>query len=530
MSKRNKSEHWTSVEQKQEIGSAMAIATTANLLLGLRWSEPGKHYTDLMVEQAGIDRNLCDGGTKYILIPMLPFAVELCLKALKAQGGNEFIRTHNLKSLWQDLSEGEQAEVRRRVENPECRKHESKQREACGITGQMRTLDEVIEAHQNDFDDWRYVADGVKKLTTEKGSISIDEAFMDLFRIVNACVEYHKEREGHHASAITREKQSQTPNRIITIAKTGIVERGSVRVMVTRESIESVVAQIDQGLAIPVIPNHDPFAMPIGKVTEAWVEPLGDEHAVRGRIHIDEVPSVEVHRDTGVALMRLDFNETPKPFARKAYGKTDKGLCTLSVEMANFDSVEDYTRFADDVRLIDDSIVCGNDLGRHSLTPEPLIEFIVSNPELASILAWLLRRAEKFVRHTVDETFKMVGSYISGTLSARIIRILRAYTSRRAKDHRATVVQIIIPGEVELCLLVKIESNEEFPILCLKKIADELEKYRDVLNGADKIILARVGTNDWKFLYATTRSGKVIGTRECYENTLATMRSVGQDV
>lgn len=31
-----KKDHWTSVEQKQAIGSAMAIATTANLLLGLR--------------------------------------------------------------------------------------------------------------------------------------------------------------------------------------------------------------------------------------------------------------------------------------------------------------------------------------------------------------------------------------------------------------------------------------------------------------------------------------------------------------
>ena len=519
MSKRNKKDRWTSVEQKQGIGSAMAIATTANLLLGLRWSDPGKHYTDLMVEQAGIDRELCDGGTKYVLIPMLPFAVELCLKALKAQGGNEFIRTHNLKSLWQDLSKEEQAEVRRRVESPEYRKHESKQRESCGITGEMRTLDAVIEAHQNDFDEWRYVADGVRRLTKEKKSISIDEAFMDFFIIVNACVEYYKAREGYHVSAITREEQPQTPDRIITIAKTGIVERGSARVRVTREAIESAATQIDQGLAIPVILDHDPFAMPFGKVTEAWVESLGGEHAVRGRIYIDEVPSVGAHRDTGVPLIRLDFEEAPKPFVRKAYGNADKGLCKLSVDMANFDSVEDYTRFADDVRLIDESIVCGNDLGRHSLTPEPLIEFIVYNPELAAILAWILRRAEKFVRHTFDETFKRVGNYISGALSTRIIGILRAYTSRRAIDHRATVVQVIIPGELELCLLVKIESSEEFPILCLKEIADEIEKYRDVLNDADKIILARVKTNDWRFLYATTRSGKVIGTLECYENT-----------
>ena len=186
---------WTPVEQKQMIGSAMAIATTANLLLGLRGTKIGKKYTDLMVKQAGMDKELCDAGTKYILIPMLPFAVELCLKGIKAQGGNEFIWTHNLKSLWEDLNKKEQAEVRKRAEDPAWRKEERKQRKAFGITGKMRKVDEVIEAHQNDFEDWRYVADGVKKLTKKRKALRIDEAFMDLFRIVHACVEFHKERD-----------------------------------------------------------------------------------------------------------------------------------------------------------------------------------------------------------------------------------------------------------------------------------------------------------------------------------------------
>ena len=186
---------WTPVEQKQMIGSAMAIATTANLLLGLRGTKIGKKYTGLMVKQAGMDKELCDAGTKYILIPMLPFAVELCLKGIKAQGGNEFIWTHNLKSLWEDLNKKEQAEVRKRAEDPAWRKEERKQRKAFGITGKMRKVDEVIEAHQNDFEDWRYVADGVKKLTKKRKALRIDEAFMDLFRIVHACVEFHKERD-----------------------------------------------------------------------------------------------------------------------------------------------------------------------------------------------------------------------------------------------------------------------------------------------------------------------------------------------
>ena len=68
-------------------------------------------------------------------------------------------------------------------------------REAYEITGKTRTVDEVIEAHRNDFEDWRYVPDGVKNLKDEKKAIPIDEAFIDLVGIVNACVEYHQSRD-----------------------------------------------------------------------------------------------------------------------------------------------------------------------------------------------------------------------------------------------------------------------------------------------------------------------------------------------
>lgn len=529
MSKRQERQHWTSVEQKQAIGSAMAIATTANLLLALRRSEPGKHFTDLMVEQAGMDRDLCDGGTKYILIPMLPFAVELCLKALKAQGGNEFIKTHNLKCLWEDLSKEEQDQVREYMQNPERIKHEVRQRQACGITTDIRTVDQVIETHKNDFNDWRYVVDGVKRLTEKKKAINLDEAFLDFFRIVSACLECHKERGGRDTSGVTRKDQIQMSDRIIPIAKTGVVERGGARVMITKESIEPVVEQINEGPAIPVTVDHDPFVMPIGKVKEAWIESFGDEHVVRGRIHLEENPSGEVHSATGTVLIRLDFSEIPKAFVKKAYGKGDKSPLELSIDLANFSSMDDYARFADEVRLIDDSIVCDNGLGRHSLTPEPFIEFIVSNPEIAAILAWILRRFEKFARHTADETFKKVGDYVSGVLSTRIVEILRAYRSHKSEDDRAIVIQIISQGEPEVCLLVKIESDEDFPTLCLKKIVDELEEYRDVLADASRIVLSRVGTDGWKFLYATTQSGEVIGTEECYNKTLDSIRNLGKD-
>ena len=96
-----------------------------------------------------MDRELCQAGTNYILIPMLPFAVELCLKGIKSQGG-EFLWTHNLKSLWEDLDEVERVGVRKRVEDAAWRSEERMRREALDITGAIRTVDQVMKVHQNE--------------------------------------------------------------------------------------------------------------------------------------------------------------------------------------------------------------------------------------------------------------------------------------------------------------------------------------------------------------------------------------------
>ena len=177
----------------------MAIATTANLLLGLRWTERGREYTNWMVAHERMDKELCGAGTRYILIPMLPFAVELCLKAIRSLDGAECIYTHNLKSLWNDLDEPERAEIRRRVNDPAWRREEGIRREALGITEAMRTVDQVIEIHQNDFEDWRYVANGERNLREERKRVRIDEALLDLYGIVYACVEYHQSRDASNA-------------------------------------------------------------------------------------------------------------------------------------------------------------------------------------------------------------------------------------------------------------------------------------------------------------------------------------------
>ena len=109
--------------------------------------------------------------------------------------GGEFLWTHNLKSLWKDLDEVEQVGIRKRVNSPAWRNEERPRRETLGITGEMRTVDQVVEVHQDDFEHWRYVIDGERNLTEERAHVITDETIMDLYGLVYASVEYHQSRD-----------------------------------------------------------------------------------------------------------------------------------------------------------------------------------------------------------------------------------------------------------------------------------------------------------------------------------------------
>ena len=319
---------------------------------------------------------------------------------------------------------------------------------------------------------------------------------------------------------------------VAIVARTGIVEQGGVKTLITREAIESIPEQIGGDRAIPVVPDHDPFCLPIGKIKEAWVEPHGNEYAAIVRMHIEDVHSIQMHRRSGVELVRLDFEDSPEPFIESRYRNREQPKDTLSVDLANFDNPQDYTKFANDVSLIDDRIICDSAIGRHSLVPEPLIQFVLSDPEMCAALAigvWALRRAENFVRYTVDETLRKMADDISDSFSMKMKKILRAYGSHQSEHNGPSITQIIIPGNTELILLVETELDEEFPTLDIEKLTAEIEKFGDLLQEADSATFVRVGVNDWKFQFLTTRSGKVAGTLNCYERTKKLMRDMEKD-
>ena len=313
------------------------------------------------------------------------------------------------------------------------------------------------------------------------------------------------------------------PGFVALMATTRPVTQGNIETIIMREALDSFAEQINADRAMRFTVEHDPSLMPIGKITEAWVEAQGNDYALMARYHVEDSYTRATHVASGQELVILSFEDDPRPFTSLAYGNALESGDALGVDVANFGTYEDYNRFEEDVRAIDNSVVCEQSIERRSIAPEPIIELVVSHPYLSAALplgVWAARRIEKFISYTVDETLRKIGDDISDKLSRKLRAIIRAYSAHRKDDNRPTTIQLVVPGEPRLILLIRVQPDEDFPTINLAAAADQIEQYTDIMQGADNAVFERSGGDDWRFLYLTTKSGKVIGDADCCERTV----------
>lgn len=308
------------------------------------------------------------------------------------------------------------------------------------------------------------------------------------------------------------------------LAKTGVVQQRDIETLITREALQSLVDQLNMERSMPFIVEHDPTAMPIGKVTQAWLEPSGADWVAKGRIYVERSGRRVAHTQSGEELVYLDFEDAPEPFTRR-YEYRDSQAISVGTDSANFANIADYLAFKEALERIDSNIA-QKDIGRHSAIPEPLIEFIFSYSVLGTFLAlWLARRVTKVATYVVDETLKKAADQLVDTIASKISETVRAFREHQAEVDAPVVNQLVIPGETTLVLLVSLDAGDEFPGIDLKKLTREMEKYGDLLGDAEEARFSWSG-DSWKFLYMKTRSGQAIGTTECFDRTL---RRLGRD-
>ena len=272
--------------------------------------------------------------------------------------------------------------------------------------------------------------------------------------------------------------------------------------------------------------EHDPHYFPLGKVADVSIRDRPEDIVLT--VSIDDTRSIRrfCHQATQRHMVEIEFVNDSRPFVHHAIDDQSP-LIEVDVDIVNFDDISRHREFAaratDPIHHADKAGL----LARRSATPEPLIQFLVANPELTAVLLGTLRRGERFLRYTLDETMRKLGDDISDAISRRIRRIVKVYNEERSTDDRDPTSHLVIGTNPEINLLTRTTRLEQDTDVGLGSLVSQMELHKDLLASAESVTFARSdGKTPWRLLYMETSSGNVITTADCYEETTRSLNLV----
>ena len=292
-------------------------------------------------------------------------------------------------------------------------------------------------------------------------------------------------------------------------------------VRLSAESFSELPVQTNGDNAVRMGLEHDPHYLPLGKIARTTVEDKGDHILVTSIA--DDTHSLRRfhHQQTGLEMVEMNFVNDSRPFVRHSANERPSTIIAKA-DVSNFDSMREFEQFVAQAKNQSSHADSAGLLIRQSLTPEPLIQFFINYPELAAVLTWVALRGEKFLRYTVDETLRKVGSDIADEVSRRLRRVIRSFENERAVDDRPPTLHLVIDAKPEINLLTKNIQLEDNTDISLRSLCEQMEKYKDLLVTGDSVTFSRSAKNeDWQILYLETSSGNVMASAECYAGTMA---------
>ena len=319
------------------------------------------------------------------------------------------------------------------------------------------------------------------------------------------------------------------------VATTHAIDRGTYSVRITKEALEDGVSQINGSSATRMIVNHDPLCLPIGKAKAAWLREREDgEWELVNRFYIDDQAiTLTIERAGGDGpleeLAIVQFPEDPRPFLSGAKG-FDTDLAA-GVEIVNFRDPHSFDAFRDDVVASNENVSVYT-IERHEFGPEPFIQFVVDHFSVWQALAippggWLVSRLMKHCNYVVDQLLKEAADGVVDALRPKIRRIFDRYRERAVEDDRSTLVGIQLNASPVVKLYARVSECNNFPEIELASVVEALEKYEPFLSKAREVVLEWDGEG-WRFRYATSNEGEVLGTKECFEYTMKQYRRLNR--
>ena len=294
---------------------------------------------------------------------------------------------------------------------------------------------------------------------------------------------------------------------------------GDIRMLLSSEAVTDLAVQANGDRAIRSILEHDPHYLPIGKIAKVLVEEMEEHFVVQTTI--DDTHDIKRfhHPGTDGEMVEVTFTNDDRPFVRFAFS-AESHTVDAKADLANFSGMSAYNTFVAEAEDLSELADHAGMLMRRSLTPEPLIQFIINDPILSAVIGWTIVRGVKFVTYTVDQTLRKTGDDVSEVLSRRIRNVIKKFDEHRADDDRPVTSHIVVQRVPEIHLLTRCHDVEDNTDIGLESLRKQIEAHKDLLESAESVTLARSDrSEDWKVLYIETVTGTVIAPAEQYEAT-----------
>ena len=302
------------------------------------------------------------------------------------------------------------------------------------------------------------------------------------------------------------------------VATTEPVIRGDVYVRLSVETLELSFAAME---GVPVIHGHNPLLLPLGKTERTWVEKSSETEA---SLHQDmyivtDEPDRFIHEVSRTPCVHIPFTDSPGKFA---FGSQRVGN-SVTVDMSAV-SKGSHENLIQEVRDYDEHVTLGFH-DRQQEIPIPLIQF-VSDMSLAETLfiavkvsilgAAITGRLSKWAEETVkwinNECVPVLKTYRRHKTEESISKVSEWITLVfDARNADGPLIELVIPSK----------HDSEIPESSVKKLAEQIALFGDLLPNCDKVVFVyHPAEETCEFRYALTKKGGVIGTEECYEESV----------
>ena len=309
------------------------------------------------------------------------------------------------------------------------------------------------------------------------------------------------------------------------LARSGVVVHG---VVMSKAAVESLVELVNTSTrAVRIGVEHDPRYMPFGKWHKATLAEDGDEYVAVATGTMNDSPQLLLRHLTQDELVLLEFPDDRRPFKR--FGEAvDYDEIVVAADPANL-SEEEWHAFENDLAALPGVSSETRMKVRHSLEPSVLLELVVSHPmETFAVLStcWAVQRLRRFVTAVADEMLMRRVGPTCDALDDKIKSIVAAFRRQRQKDETIQIHLILPLEECQIVLLMQSREKGDPTPLDRVAIGEELDKWEDFLEDADTIVLEIERDGGCVLLYALMYDGSVIGSKECYERSLAAYEAV----